>query len=360
MFCIACGNRLPDTAAFCNRCGKATNDAPATEIRATSAVAPPAGVLATVAEPPAAAAEPPVANLRPSEPAVTAPASFAATSPDPAHALPTSDGNSAPPPPPPPPPGGSAYRPPAAGPTAGNFYGSPRPLTFASLRTPAIVLYILLGLFTAVTLFAVAADWRETDLLRQIADRQIVSIDSADQTDKLYAAGKFSQIGLLFLIPAFFVWWTRRAVNNLRPLGLADPKFTPGWAIGWWFIPIANLVQPLRVLDEAWRGSDPTQGGVAGRRTRSGSSILMMCWWVAYVAALIVWPIMIGVRGNALDGDVGHAADVMIGIVALDAVSAAFAALTICVIFALTARQDAANKRIQPGPMASDQFVIGG
>jgi Domain of unknown function (DUF4328) len=55
----------------------------------------------------------------------------------------------------------------------------------------------------------------------------------------------------------FFLVWLFRVYKNLTPLRAPNPEYTPGWAVGWWFIPFANLVKPFQVVREAWLQSDP-------------------------------------------------------------------------------------------------------
>lgn len=45
--------------------------------------------------------------------------------------------------------------------------------------------------------------------------------------------------------------WINRAHANLTEAGYVK-QFTPGWAVGWFFIPIANLFQPFRAMRELW------------------------------------------------------------------------------------------------------------
>ena len=39
-----------------------------------------------------------------------------------------------------------------------------------------------------------------------------------------------------------------------------DQRFSPGWSVGWWFIPALNLLRPYQVIKEIWRGSYPNTG----------------------------------------------------------------------------------------------------
>ena len=53
-----------------------------------------------------------------------------------------------------------------------------------------------------------------------------------------------------------FSMWTHRAYRNL-PAPARHLKFTPAWAVGWLFVPLANLVVPYFVFSEIWNHSKP-------------------------------------------------------------------------------------------------------
>ena len=46
------------------------------------------------------------------------------------------------------------------------------------------------------------------------------------------------------------VWliWQHKAERDLHARELPGLKFTPGWAVGWWFIPLAYLVMHYRCV----------------------------------------------------------------------------------------------------------------
>ena len=73
---------------------------------------------------------------------------------------------------------------------------------------------------------------------------------------------------LLFLVTAVvFLVWLHRARRNAVAV---RHQFGPGWAIGGWFVPLANVYIPLRVvLDTGWaavRAGRRGDGDLAGRR----------------------------------------------------------------------------------------------
>ena len=76
--------------------------------------------------------------------------------------------------------------------------------------------------------------------------------------------GPFLELLVLFAIPLVVVTlgtailvlqWIYRANYNARALGATRMRFTPGWAVGWHFIPIANLWKPYQAMKEICRAS---------------------------------------------------------------------------------------------------------
>lgn len=55
--------------------------------------------------------------------------------------------------------------------------------------------------------------------------------------------------------PILVLTWTYQANHNARQLGATDMRFTPGWAVGWHFIPIAWFWKPYQAMTEIWRAS---------------------------------------------------------------------------------------------------------
>ena len=53
---------------------------------------------------------------------------------------------------------------------------------------------------------------------------------------------------------AFMMWMHRAHVRllELKPRG----RVTPAWAVGWWFVPFANLWKPFQISRDLWRRSD--------------------------------------------------------------------------------------------------------
>ena len=76
-----------------------------------------------------------------------------------------------------------------------------------------------------------------------------------------------------------------------RVIGL---RFTPGWAVGWWFVPFANLVKPFQAMRELWKASGGEENW-GHARTWS----LIGWWWAAWLTAGVLGRIGGAVIGGA-------------------------------------------------------------
>lgn len=89
---------------------------------------------------------------------------------------------------------------------------------------------------------------------------------------------------VLYVVQAITVLpWIRLANKNVRLLGAKDMEFTPGWAIGWYFIPFANLWKPYQAMSEIWRASS---GSPDWKSSETSGSL--PGWWFAWLAANVL------------------------------------------------------------------------
>jgi Domain of unknown function (DUF4328) len=91
-------------------------------------------------------------------------------------------------------------------------------------------------------------------------------------------------VGLLLLLATAVVWmmWQHRAHSNLRALGANGLRFEPAWAVGWWFVPAANVVFPYLTMRELMKGSDPDAGAVDWQSRPTPA--LLGLWWATWLA----------------------------------------------------------------------------
>lgn len=121
--------------------------------------------------------------------------------------------------------------------------------------------------------------------LIELTDRIYLSADPDGAL--LLAGGVFALTTLI--APLLFVataisWalWEYRAMRNLRALAGAghvpEPRFSPAWAVGTWFIPFLNLIMPYYVHREMFALSDPEEVRPTG---------FILLWWGCWIGAMV-------------------------------------------------------------------------
>ncbi len=107
-----------------------------------------------------------------------------------------------------------------------------------------------------------------------------------DADDFVSGAAAFYGLTQLAIVVLFIVWQFRAAKNN-EALDRRGARFGPGWSIGAWFIPLANLVIPVMIMQDLWRGATPSteRGDLAWRGARG--SWLIGVWWTAWLISLL-------------------------------------------------------------------------
>ena len=149
---------------------------------------------------------------------------------------------------------------------------------FRSARRLGTAVVVLLSVNAAV--LAVNAVFRilEMGLLRRAARGQLVTLAEALASDDRIEASAITWI--VVTIPTGIVWlvWQHRSQSNLRAVGTVGLRFSPGWAVGWWFVPIANLWKPFQTVRELHKAS-----AGADRWSVTPTSALIGWWWAAWL-----------------------------------------------------------------------------
>jgi len=101
-----------------------------------------------------------------------------------------------------------------------------------------------------------------------------------------HAAGQLV-FGLVASVPGtalviLFLRWTYLANLNARTLGAEGMRFSPGWSVGWHFIPFANLWMPYRAMQEIWQASS------APHHWQGAKTPAILPWWWALRVAVIL------------------------------------------------------------------------
>jgi Domain of unknown function (DUF4328) len=96
-----------------------------------------------------------------------------------------------------------------------------------------------------------------------------VPLDRAKTIDSRQRLLGIIQLSVQFPAVLLFLMWVYRANKNGRALGAQGMKYSPGWSVGWFFVPIASMFVPYWILKEIWQVSSPNPDGRWRRTTVS-------------------------------------------------------------------------------------------
>jgi hypothetical protein len=92
-------------------------------------------------------------------------------------------------------------------------------------------------------LITVGSDLLELELLERMRSGEFTEHE-ADMNDLRQVLIGLPNMLVYVATVVVFAIFLRRANSNARALGAWSMRFTPGWVVGWFFVPIANLFMP--------------------------------------------------------------------------------------------------------------------
>jgi Domain of unknown function (DUF4328) len=233
VFCSRCNTMISPDADFCHGCGQAQ----------TAAARPdPSPPLVPSAPPP----------------------------------LPVPPGRSGPPPSP------YAPTPDVPAPPSPGAPGAPR---YRSLHGLGVALTWLLVVDAVLALGWAGAFVYRRSLVDRAGGTDRPSLADLRDADRFVAAvGGWAVIASITItvILIVFLW---RAAKNTELWTDAKARWSPGWTIGAWFIPLANLVLPGIVTADVWRRTP--QRTLEGRDQRVPAAPVGW-WWATFIASIVI------------------------------------------------------------------------
>lgn len=151
------------------------------------------------------------------------------------------------------------------------------------------VVVILLGLSLLMELASSASSLGQFMLLgRDYTEAEANANDAREQIVGLFYV-------IIFIITAIaFLMWVHRASVNVHGFGAANLRFTPGWAVGWYFVPIMWLFRPFQAMKEIWQASR----NPSAWHLEPGSALLRL-WWTLWLCSNITGYISFGLSLQA-------------------------------------------------------------
>jgi hypothetical protein len=207
-------------------------------------------------------------------------------------------------------------------------------------------LTVLLCIIAAVELIAAIVLFYRSSLLFDAADGDFPGSSEADAVDAGVTASVVLHILLALAIGVVFIVWQYRHARNAEILGQSR-GLGAGWAIGGWFVPLANLVLPAVQIFRSGQVSDDRPGRWP---------VIVVPWAILLGLAWLLQGLEAGLSPTdeflttPSDIEAAAASDVIGGFAMLVLIAAA----VVCIVMvrSLTTRQDralGARATVSPG-----------
>jgi hypothetical protein len=155
-------------------------------------------------------------------------------------------------------------------------------------RDPATLTQWVKGLLIlsfVIDLVATGSGLMEFALLQSItngaAEGDIDTLANANDARQMTIG--ITQFAVYIVTGIVFLVWVYRANRNARALGAQDMRFTAGWSVGWFFVPIMSLWKPFQAMREIWQAS-----AQPGNWRAVQAPPLLGWWWALYLGNLIL------------------------------------------------------------------------
>lgn len=152
---------------------------------------------------------------------------------------------------------------------------------FRDLSTFTTVLVWMLRIGAALAVLSLWSSWLQLDLLKTSFSPEE---GTANDRREALVAGASGIVMLATLI--IFGRWIVLAHRNLPALGAQHLEVRPGWAVGYFFIPILNWWKPYQAMRSLWRSSHSVN-----HPDIQDSTWVLPTWWAFWV----IWSL----HGNA-------------------------------------------------------------
>ncbi len=131
------------------------------------------------------------------------------------------------------------------------------------------------------TVYILVQLWRSTTYEEYLAtESNYATLEKGDLIE-MATAGTLLVATLCLVI--FFLRWFHQCYKNLSSLEVGELDHTPGWAVGWFFVPFANLVKPYSVAHEMWHSSE-----IKGDDEDKDSNWVVISWWLFFLLSSFV------------------------------------------------------------------------
>ncbi len=146
-------------------------------------------------------------------------------------------------------------------------------------------LTIALASLAFIELVQIVSLWLEIGLLTQAQSGGGITREAALANDRREDLLSIISLLAYFLTAVLFLRWTYLVKKNAMALGASflEFEFSPGWSVGYYFVPFVNLVAPYKALKETFQASHPEFRPDSQRLEWSSAPKLLPFWWALWL-----------------------------------------------------------------------------
>ena len=192
-------------------------------------------------------------------------------------------------------------------------------------------------------------------------------IEFGPRLQPVLAPQPIGQVASLVGLATAIVWlvWQHRGHANLWARGLPGLRYSPGWAVGWWFVPFASFFMPYKTTRELWWNAG--RPAASTEPAEPGGRGLLRLWWAVYLAWQLVGLGAFGPLFSALFSSIntsttpgqmptatlttGSLRQIAVWVAVGYLVGVAAAGFAIWVVWTISAREDALSPAEAAGPL---------
>ena len=186
-------------------------------------------------------------------------------------------------------------------------------------------LYAYIATHIIFTISSIAQYQLLSDFKLGIYSSQALAVAAGESNDQRHRA--ISWLSLIVTLPTYILYlvWVYRANSTVRAFGAKNMRFTPGWSVGWYFIPVFWLWRPYQAMKEIWMASKNPSSWANEK-----CDAIVLWWWLCLVfSTFLSWAVikaMIALNATSEIGALMHYAfltsidgsvDVFLGIIFL-------------------------------------------
>ncbi len=156
----------------------------------------------------------------------------------------------------------------------------PNTTTYRDLSGLATILRFCLVVYMLLALIGLWSGWQQVSLLQRASSGDFISEEEAHENDARQAGIGILQFFEFIITSIIFLRWKFLSNRNVRSFGAEGMEYTPGWSVGWYFIPIVALWKPYQAMREIFKAAHPDFEEDWQQAPHPG---ILPLWWALWV-----------------------------------------------------------------------------